>query len=491
MRPAAVPVARPSARLGLIGVVMTSQGRGETASWTALLAPATMPALAVLLGGILLHSINVLLLATIMPGIVADIRGEAMIAWPTTAYLASSIIATTMTGRLVASWGAAPTFCGAALVFAAGSFICAMAPTIGVVVTGRFLQGFGGGLLSALSYVLARQVFPLAMLPRVLAAMTSIWSIAALVGPLVGGVFVTYASWRAAFIAVGAFAIAIALTAFLTLPREAPPLPSAARSIPKGLMALVALSIALMSLAAVIVAPAMKLLLIVGAVMCMILMVLANARSLAPLLPTDAFSPRSQTGVGLWLVALLSMSFSPVNIYAPILLQKLHGFAPLAAGYAVGGAAASWTFLAIAVASTSRGNADRLIVAGPLIVGAGLLWLGLSLGPGPAATIVLALLAIGAGMGAAWSFTAQRVMARPLTGEGDLAASSVATVQQTGFALGSAVAGIFANAAGFTLDAGVPALVETARIVPLAFIPFALLAAGAGVLLARQPQGQS
>lgn len=470
---------------------MTSQGRGDTASWSALLAPATMPALAVLLGGILLHSINVLLLATIMPSIVVDIRGEAMIAWPTTAYLASSIIATTLTGRLVTSLGAAPTFCGAALMFAAGALVCALAPAMGVVVAGRFLQGLGGGLLSALSYVLARQVFPLPMLPRVLAAMTSIWSIAALVGPLVGGVFVTYASWRSAFIAVAVFAICIALTAFVTLPRDAAPATGAARPVPRGLIALVALSIALMSLAAVIVAPALKLLLVGGAVASMIAMVLANTRSPTPLLPTDAFALTSPTGTGLWLVALLSLAFSPINIYAPVLLQKLHGLAPLTAGYAVAGAAASWTIVAIVIASASRAAADRLLIVGPLIVGAGLLWTGVSLGPGPIWGVVLALLVTGAGMGAAWSFTAQRVMARPRTGEGDIAASSVATVQQVGFALGSAVAGIFANAAGFSLDAGAPALLDTARVVPLAFIPFALLAAGAGIILARQPRGSA
>jgi len=75
---------------------MTSGARQSTAGgrfWNEVAA-----ALAVLAGGILLHSMNVLLLATVLPTIVGDLGGAALMHWPTTAFLASSIVAATCTG---------------------------------------------------------------------------------------------------------------------------------------------------------------------------------------------------------------------------------------------------------------------------------------------------------------------------------------------------------------------------------------------------------
>ena len=58
--------------------------------WVALLAPHLVLPLAVLLGGVLLHSMNVLVMATLLPSIVSDIGGAGLMSWPTTAFVAAS-----------------------------------------------------------------------------------------------------------------------------------------------------------------------------------------------------------------------------------------------------------------------------------------------------------------------------------------------------------------------------------------------------------------
>ena len=459
-------------------------------SWRTLLRPATLPALGVLLAGILLHSMNVLLLATIMPSIVADIRGEAMIVWPTTAYLASSIVATTVSGRLTSAVGAARTFCWAAFAFALGGVVAASAPSMAQVIGGRFLQGLGGGLLSALTYVLARQTFPAALMPRVLALLASVWSVSALIGPLIGGAFATYLSWRGSFIAMAALAAVVGLVAYRVLPANLGT-GTNAPSMPLGLIALVSGAIAVMSLSAVVTDLTLKSLLVVVSIAAMALMVRLNARSSSPLLPTDAFTLNSATGLGLWMTLLLSIAFSPINLYVPVLLQKLHGFSPIAAGYTVAGSALTWTLSALVTASWSRANIDRLLVVAPLVIAAGLAALAVSLPGGQAIASVAAVLLVGAGMGGTWSFVAQRVMERPRDGEGNVAASSVATIQQTAFGLGSALAGIVANLAGFTIDSGRGGLLSTTAAVPLAFAAIALVAALVGRRLATVARSSS
>ena len=66
--------------------------------WQSLLRREWMPIIAVLLGGVLLQSMNVLLVTTVLPSIVAELGGVSMLSWPTTAYLAASIAAASCAG---------------------------------------------------------------------------------------------------------------------------------------------------------------------------------------------------------------------------------------------------------------------------------------------------------------------------------------------------------------------------------------------------------
>jgi MFS family permease len=114
-------------------------------SWRALFAPQLALPLSVLLGGVLLHSMNVLITATLLPSIVADVGGSNLMSWPTTAFVASSIVAATSTAIVSRAVGNRRAFCGGAVIYAAGAILCALAPSIGLVIAGRFVQGLGGG----------------------------------------------------------------------------------------------------------------------------------------------------------------------------------------------------------------------------------------------------------------------------------------------------------------------------------------------------------
>ena len=69
---------------------------------------------------------------------------------------------------------------------------------------------------------------------------------------------------------------------------------------------------------------------------------------------------------------LLPVAYSPLQIYVPIFLQRLHGFDPLSAGYAVAGASLGWTAATLATAGAQRRWPNRLILAGPVVMGIGL-----------------------------------------------------------------------------------------------------------------------
>jgi MFS family permease len=457
----------------------------ETAKtgWGALLRPAWLPAVAVLVGGVLLHSMNVLMLATVLPSVVEEVGGATLMSWTSSAFLASSIVAATCTGYLTGIVGARNLFCIGALIFGAGALTCALAPSMGQIVAGRFVQGFGGGLLTAIAYVLVRNTFPDRLWARAFALLAGGWSMSILVGPLVGGAFARYGDWRGAFFSVAGLACILAAVAFRALPRTLSG--GAGPRVPGLRVALICVAIAAMSLTAVASHPLAKIGLFVGAIAALVLVLMVDRRAATPLLPSDAFSLHSATGIGLWLALLVSIAYSPLQIFVPAFLQVLHGLDPLSAGYMVAGASLGWTGISLIVAGTPPQHTDRLLVAGPVMMGAGLLGVALLIPLEPAPVVFPAIVLTGAGIGACWAFVAQRVMTGARVGEEDRAASSLATVQQTGFALGAALAGLAANAAGLSGGLNRADVAAAAFWVPASFVVAALAATIMGSRLAR------
>jgi MFS family permease len=453
------------------------------AAWRALLAPRLVLTLCVLLGGVLLHSMNVLITATLLPSIVGELGGANLMSWPTTAFVAASIVAASGTSLVSGRFGNRRAFSGGAVIYAAGAVLCACAPSMAFVIAGRFVQGLGGGLLSALAYVLVRNAFPEMLWPRVFGLLAGVWSVTVLIGPLIGGVFASYGHWRGAFVLVAGIGCLLGAGAVFTLPADSESDQAVSRTFPAGRIASICGAIALLSTASVMTGLEIKAMLITATVVAFVLMMRTDRRAAAPLLPSDAFSLRSRTGAGLWMILLMSVGYSPLAIYAPLFLQRLHGVSPLSAGYMVAFASLAWTTAALMVASLSEEWPPRLIVMGPSAMGAGLAGVGVLMAPGPVAVLILPIGLTGIGIGTAWAFVLQSVMSGAKGGEENIAAASAATVQQAGIALGAATAGLIANASG--LDNGLdPGSVLRASLwVPLALAAAPLAACAIGVRL--------
>jgi MFS family permease len=451
--------------------------------WPGLLRREWLPALTVLLGGVLLHSMNVLIVATVLPSLVEEVGGATMMSWPTTAFLASSILAASCTGLLTVAIGARNAFCAGALIFGVGALVCAHAASMGHFIAGRFVQGFGGGLLSAVAYILVRSTFPEPIWPRVLALISGAWSVSILVGPLAGGVFARHGDWRGVFIGVTALAVLLAAAAVRALPRALRERSAALPRVPGARVALIGLAIIALSSAAVTDAPVAKAGLIALTLAALAGMLHLNRNAAVRLLPSDAFSLRSVTGVGLWSALLLAIAYSPLQIFVPLFLQRLHGFEPLAAGYAVAAASLGWTVAALAVAGLSNLWSRRMLIIGPAMMAIGLVGVGVLGSSGPIASLLLAILLVGLGIGMCWAFVAQRVMGGAAREEATIAASAMPTVQQVGLALGGAAAGLVANTAGLA-GGDVAGIAQAAFWVPASFTCAAVVAGVMGLRLA-------
>jgi MFS family permease len=460
--------------------------------WRLLLRSDWIPTLGILLGGVLLQSMNVLMLTTVLPSIVGELGGVTMLSWPTTAFLASSIVAASCAGMVAAEVGPRAAYCIGVTIFGLGALLCSLAPTMGWVVVGRLVQGFGGGLESAAAYVAVRATFPEVVWSRTIALMSTSWSMSVLLGPLVGGLFARFGNWRSAFVATAIVAGILAVSAFVILPSSTAERRTPPAGMPAGRIALICVAIAGMSSASIVESSFAKAVLIVFAVGALAAMLRLDRVAATPLLPSDAFSLSTPTGMGLWLALLLCITFSPLQIYVPIFLQHLRGLDPLAAGFMVASGSLGWTIASLATASASGPWPDRLMLAGPAMMGISLMTIA-SLLPSPVATLALlpAIVALGMGIGQCWPLVAHRIMSGARARDEVVAASSVPTVQQTGFALGAALAGMVANASGFSAEAADERMMQVAFWVPASFVVPAVIACLASLRLRhlRKPRG--
>ena len=153
-----------------------------------------------------------------------------------------AMVAATCAGMVTGQFGPRRTYVVGALVFAAGASICWLATSMAWVIAGRFVQGFGGGLLIAVAYVVVRRTFPEHVWTRALSLLSGVWSVSILVGPLAGGAFVRWGDWRSAFATVAVIGVLLALGAARTLPGKGGEAATTAR-VPAGRVLLICLAI--------------------------------------------------------------------------------------------------------------------------------------------------------------------------------------------------------------------------------------------------------
>ncbi len=145
-------------------------------------------------------SVDQTIVATALDTIQRDLHaGINWSAWTITIYALGQIIAMPLAGRMSDQYGRKKIFLGAVVLFTATSLCCGFATSIYMLLPLRALQALGGGaFMPSASGIVADQFGR--DRDRALGMFTSIFPIGGIAGPIMGGVFVTYWSWRGIFL---------------------------------------------------------------------------------------------------------------------------------------------------------------------------------------------------------------------------------------------------------------------------------------------------
>ncbi|PHM58492.1 MFS transporter [Xenorhabdus sp. KK7.4] len=428
-------------------------------SWGELLSGRNGLISIALAGGVALHAINIYIATTILPSVVRDIGGLEYYAWNTTLFMVASIIGAPLSKNVLSRFGPRAAYLVALVVFCVGTLICAAATDMQWMLVGRFIQGFGGGILFALSYALIRIVFDERLWPRAMAMVSGMWGIATLCGPAIGGIFANGDTWRLAFIAllpVAAVLAVIVLVQLAIYQKSAVQTERAAI----GKILLLGVSVLIISVASLSKLVFINMAGVVIGLAIVVLIARFDRKSKIKLLPTGAYDIRAPLGAIYACMSLLVIGMT-TEIFVPYFLQVIHGYRPLIAGYATALMAAGWTLGSLFSSGRSTQIAQMLVRHGPILVVIALIMLAIIMPSqylfSPAFGIILmciALAAVGIGIGAAWPHMLTQVFTSAPVGQEDLASTSITTVQLYATAIGSALAGIVANIAGFSEPGG-------------------------------------
>ncbi|THE31315.1 MFS transporter [Vibrio cholerae O1 biovar El Tor] len=136
------------------------------------------------------------LLATATPAIVRDLGNLQLSSWIAIGYMLASAASVPVYGWLGDQYGRKPMLMIALSIFALGSVICAFAMNMPWLVAGRIVQGLGSGGLMSLSQALIGELVPPRERARFQGYFSSLFAVASIGGPVLGGVLVTYLSWQ-------------------------------------------------------------------------------------------------------------------------------------------------------------------------------------------------------------------------------------------------------------------------------------------------------
>jgi EmrB/QacA subfamily drug resistance transporter len=355
-----------------------------------------------LLAALFVGALDATVVSTAMPRIVTELNGLSLISWVFSVYTLTMCVATPIFGKLADLFGRRAVFAFGLGLFVIGSILCGSAATMPQLIWYRALQGIGAGALTPVTFTIIGDLYPGEQRGKVQGLFASVWSVAGLLGPLVGGYFVDALSWRGIFymnLPVGIIAF-ILVFGFLREHFE-----KKAKSI--DYLGAVTFSIAITSLLFALLSggvtyawdSAVILALFAVAVVFLGLFLWIESRAKEPMLPLSMLRSRS-------LAVPYSMSFlgfcvtSGVSIYASMWIQTLLGHSATNSGLTLMPMSIAWPIAAnLSGRYMFKLGAKAFLTVGAFIVVVGAVWLATMQISSPYWYFIFILIIIGFGMG--------------------------------------------------------------------------------------------
>ncbi len=183
--------------------------------------PAIRSILFALMMAVLLSALDQTIVAVSMPAISAQFKDIDLLAWVISAYMVSLTVAVPIYGKLGDLYGRRKLMLFGLGLFTLASLFCGMAQSMEQLVLARVLQGIGAGGMVSVSQAIIADIVPPRERGRYQGYFSSMYAVASVAGPVLGGLMTEYLSWRWVFLInlpLGAAALIVAYRTLIGLP---------------------------------------------------------------------------------------------------------------------------------------------------------------------------------------------------------------------------------------------------------------------------------
>jgi EmrB/QacA subfamily drug resistance transporter len=353
--------------------------------------PATVVAL---LLALFMAAMEMTVVSTAMPTVVAELGGALHYAWVFSAYMLASTVMVPIHGKLADLYGRKPVMLASMAVFLFGSMASGQARTMTALIAFRGVQGIGAGGLQPIALTIVGDIFNVEERARMQGIFGAVWGVAGLAGPLLGGVIVGSLSWRWVFYVNVPFGILSALILSVSLvesvEKKDHTLDTAGAALLSG--SVVALLVGVEGFLPWALLP--------GSAVLAALFVVVELRAEEPMLPPRLFATRV-LATSSALSTLAGASMIGLVTFLPLYAQGVLGATPTEAGAAIAPMAIGWPVAsAISGRLIPRLGFRALVRAGMVILAVASAALAYAVGRGTTGGELRVLTAIfGIGMG--------------------------------------------------------------------------------------------
>jgi MFS family permease len=147
-----------------------------------------------------LVAFEALAIATVMPVVKDDLGGLSLYGWVFSGFFLGSLLGIVVSGELADRHGVLLPYAAGLGLFTAGLVVGGAATSMGMLVAGRLLQGFGAGAVPAIAYASIARGIPPRLRPRMFAVLSTAWVVPGLLGPTAALAIEHASSWRFVFL---------------------------------------------------------------------------------------------------------------------------------------------------------------------------------------------------------------------------------------------------------------------------------------------------
>ncbi|EOD8746133.1 multidrug efflux MFS transporter SdrM [Staphylococcus aureus] len=278
-----------------------------------------------------------------LPTIKQDLNAGNLISLIFTAYFIALVIANPIVGELLSRFKIIYVAIAGLLLFSIGSFMCGLSTNFTMLIISRVIQGFGSGVLMSLSQIVPKLAFEIPLRYKIMGIVGSVWGISSIIGPLLDGGILEFATWHWLFyinIPIAIIAIILVIWTF-HFPEE--------ETVAKSKFDTKGLTLFYVFIGLIMFALLNQQLLLLNFLSFILAIVVAmclfkvEKHVSSPFLPVVEFN-RSITLVFITdlLTAICLMGF---NLYIPVYLQEQLGLSPLQSGLVIFPLSVAWITL--------------------------------------------------------------------------------------------------------------------------------------------------